>query len=113
MQGGFSAGIFLETLKSKGYVKVPFEELYDIRQSYYKKVKGCYLEIWKDSTGTIKQVFKENGIDSEGGPMSRTMTDAVYNIGFINSNGNEDETQFDIHGTRTIKETLDELTELF
>lgn len=113
MQGGFSAGMFLEVLKSKGYVKIPFEELYDIRQSYYKKVKGCYLEIWKDLTGTIKQVFKENGIDSEGGPMSRTMTDAVYNIGFINSNGNEDETQFDIHGTRTIKETLDELTELF
>lgn len=113
MQGGFSAGIFLETLKLKGYVKVHFEELYDIRQSYHKKVKGCYLEIWKDPTGTIKQVYKENGIDSEGVPMSRSMTDAVYNIGFINSNGNEDETQFDIHGTRTIKETLDELTELF
>lgn len=113
IQGAFRPAIFLETLKSKGYVKIPFEELYDIRQSYYKKVKGCYLEIWKDSSGTIKQVFKESGIDSENDPMSRSMTDAIYNIGFINSNGSEDETQFDIHGTRTIKETLNELTDLF
>lgn len=112
-QGFFNVDEYLETLKTKGYIKVPFEELYDTRQSNYKKVKGCYMEIWKDPTGTIKQVYWENGIEAEDGPITKAMTDAVYDIGFIDSNGNEDETQFDVHGTRTIKQTLDELTELF
>ena len=41
------------------------------------------------------------------------LSDAMYNIGFVNSEGNEDETQFDIHGTHSMRKTISELTELF
>lgn len=112
MQGTFSAGTALEVLKKKDYVKVPFADLYDIRQ-YSKAMDGCYMEIWKVQTGTIKQIYKEKGIEVTFDPIRDIMTDAVYNIGFTNSDEMEDETQFDIHGTRTIKETLNELTDLF
>lgn len=41
------------------------------------------------------------------------LSDAMYGIRFINNEGNEDETQFDIHGTRSIRQAIAELTELF
>lgn len=39
--------------------------------------------------------------------------DVMYNIGFTNSEGREDETQFDIHGMRTLQETIEVLSSLF
>ena len=44
MQGAYSAGEQLETLKRDGIVRVPFWKLYDMRQ-YHKSMNGCYMEI--------------------------------------------------------------------
>lgn len=46
MQGYFSIDEVMEKLKTKGYVKIPFKWLYDIRQ-YDKAMDGCYMEITK------------------------------------------------------------------
>lgn len=47
MQGYFSAGDKIKQLKEKGYVRIYFHELYDLRQ-YDKKMDGCYMEIWNN-----------------------------------------------------------------
>lgn len=39
--------------------------------------------------------------------------DAMYNIAFVNSDGQDDETQFDIHDEKTLEETAEELSSLF
>lgn len=44
MQGAYSAGEQLETLKKEGVVRIPFWKLYDSRQ-YNKSMNGCYMEI--------------------------------------------------------------------
>ena len=56
---------------------------------------------------TVKEAQK--GLRS----MVWTQKDAMYNIGFVNSEGKEDEAQFDIHGSRTLQETVAELSSLF
>lgn len=59
---------------------------------------------------TVKQAFKK--LETEGAPISRTMCNAMYNIAFVNSEGQDDETQFDIHGEKTLEETAEELSSL-
>ena len=44
MQGAYSAGEQLETLKRDDIVRIPFWKLYDSRQ-YNKSMNGCYMEI--------------------------------------------------------------------
>ena len=39
--------------------------------------------------------------------------DAMYNIVFVNSDGRNDETQFDIPGEKSLEETVEELSSLF
>lgn len=46
MQGDFSIDEVMEKLKKEGHVRVPFKQLYDIRQ-YDKAMDGCYMEITK------------------------------------------------------------------
>ena len=46
-QGYFSTEGVINTLKSTGKVRIPFECCYDIRQSMAKRFKGCYMEIIK------------------------------------------------------------------
>ena len=41
--------------------------------------------------------------------MTWPQKDAMYNIAFVNSDGRDDETQFDIHGEKTLEETAEEL----
>ena len=49
---GFTLGYFdtdkmIDTLRTNGKVRIPFEWCYDIRQSMAKRFKGCYMEIIK------------------------------------------------------------------
>ena len=49
---GFAQGYFnqdkkIEELRKNGVVRIYFKEYYDIRQSYYKAVDGCFIEITK------------------------------------------------------------------
>ena len=60
---------------------------------------------------TVKQAFKK--LETEGAPISRTMCNAMYNIAFVNSEEQDDETQFDIHGEKSLEETAEELSSLF
>lgn len=60
---------------------------------------------------TVKQAFKK--LETEGALISRTMCNAMYNIAFVNSDGQDDETQFDIHVEKTLEETAEELSSLF
>lgn len=46
MQGYFSVDEKIQELKTYGYTRVYFSELYDIRQ-FDKHMKGCYMEIYK------------------------------------------------------------------
>lgn len=46
-QGYFDKGEIISSLKKNGYVKIPFEWVYDPRQSNYKRFKGCYMQIVK------------------------------------------------------------------
>lgn len=46
-QGYFDIEKVLDVLKSKGVVTIPFEWVYDIRQSLSKRFKGCYMQIVK------------------------------------------------------------------
>jgi hypothetical protein len=45
-QGYFDIDAALEQLKKEGTVKIPFKQLYDIRQ-YDKAMNGCYMKIVK------------------------------------------------------------------
>lgn len=45
--------------------------------------------------------------------MTWPQKDAMYNIAFVNSDGRDDETQFDIHGEKMLEETAEELSSLF
>lgn len=46
MQGCFDVNAVMEKLKIEGTVRIPFKQLYDIRQ-YDKDMNGCYMEITK------------------------------------------------------------------
>ena len=46
-QGYFDIEKVLDALKSKGVATIPFEWVYDIRQSLAKRFKGCYMQIVK------------------------------------------------------------------
>ncbi len=56
---------------------------------------------------TVKQAKQELQL------MTWPQKDAMYNIVFVNSAGRDDETQFDIHGEKTLEETAEELSSLF
>ena len=56
---------------------------------------------------TVKQANQELQL------MTWPQKDAMYNIVFVNSAGRDDETQFDIHGEKTLEETAEELSSLF
>ena len=45
-QGYFDIDKVIQELKQNGVTRIPFEQLYDIRQ-YYKGMNGCYMEIVK------------------------------------------------------------------
>lgn len=60
---------------------------------------------------TIKEAWKY--IQTDGAVITETMYNASYDIDFINSDGEIDETQFDIPGERTKNETVAELDRLF
>lgn len=78
---------------------------------------------------TVKTCYKQNGVEDlpildicEGTYCKMTneklleklfLGDAMINIGFVNECDLPSETQFDIHGTHSLKEILNELTELF
>lgn len=46
-QGYFDIGKMIDTLRTNGKIKIPFEWCYDIRQSMTKRCKGCFMEIIK------------------------------------------------------------------
>ena len=46
-QGYLNVAKVIETLKTTGSVRIPFDALYDIRQSGSKLYKGCYMQIVK------------------------------------------------------------------
>ena len=75
--------------------------------SYCKKNRISDLPIMPICNDTEKTLAYNEWLDKVWVP------DAIYDIGFFNSEGNEDETQFDIHGTRSMRQTISELTELF
>ena len=56
---------------------------------------------------TVKQANQELQL------MTWPQKDAMYNNVFVNSAGRDDETQFDIHGEKTLEETAEELSSLF
>lgn len=75
--------------------------------SYCKKNRISDLPIMSICNNTEKTLTYNEWLDNIWLP------DAMYDIGFINNEGNEDETQFDIQGTRSMRQTISELTELF
>ena len=46
-QGYFDTEGVINTLRTSGKIRIPFEWCYDIRQSMAKRFKGCYMEIIK------------------------------------------------------------------
>lgn len=46
-QGYLNVNKAMYNLKINGKVRIPFEEVFDIRQSKYKIYKGCYMQIIK------------------------------------------------------------------
>ena len=78
---------------------------------------------------TVKTCYRQNGVEDlpilnicEGTYCKMTneelreklfLGDAMINIGFVDEHDLHSETQFDIYGTHSLKEILDELTELF
>lgn len=75
--------------------------------SYCKKNRISNLPIMPICNDTEKTLSYNEWLDKVWLP------GAMYNIGFINNEENEDETQFDIHGTHSMRQAIAELTELF
>lgn len=46
-QGYLNIDKVIDTLRTKGEVKIMFSDLYDVRQSGSKRFKGCYMKIVK------------------------------------------------------------------
>lgn len=80
-------------------------EIIPINQKLMGRANSCEIDSVGDENSTIKEIFEKEKFVIE-------TRNALYNIGFVNSDGDDDETQFTVQ-TDTVEGAVEELEQLF